>query len=302
MMQVESAVSGAESSARAGAAPEPGRFVRPRPFGERARLGVRWGRFCLKSLLRGDFDFAFNALRAEARLALYWLSDIVAPGRACECNLCGWRGRRFYPNTGPGYDELNTICPGCGCLDRHRALVRLLATETGFFAGGANVIEVAPPRRFQELCVGHPGVDYLSFDIERYAMERGDITQMRYDSDSVDYFLCFHVLEHVPEEAKALAEIRRVLRPGGTLAMQVPVDWSVDRTYEYDKPDPREVGHVRRYGQDVGDRVGSHGFDVRMVRVRDVASDDEIRRFRLGEEPIVFARKPGASDGGAGGS
>ena len=88
-------------------------------------------------------------------------------------------------------------------------------------------------RGFEALVRRQPGVDYTSFDLARHTMERGDITAMRYDTDSVDFFVCFHVLEHVADEAAALSEIHRVLRPGGTAVLQVPVDWDLAETYEY---------------------------------------------------------------------
>jgi len=58
-------------------------------------------------------------------------------------------------------------------------------------------------------------IDYTSFDLARHAMEFGDITMMRFPDNSVDYFICFHVLEHIPDEHLALAEVRRALKPWG---------------------------------------------------------------------------------------
>ncbi len=269
----------------------PRKQIPAKPWAGRARLGVRWARSTMKFLGQRYLDFAANCLRAEVTLAGLSIADLV-PGRGRECNLCGWKGRRFYPNVGPGYDERDTICPGCGCLDRHRALTLILARRTDFWSPGRRIIEVAPPRGFQALCLAQGDLNYTSFDIERYAMEHGDITAMRYPDASCDYFLCFHVLEHVPAEARALSEIRRVLRPGGTLVAQVPVDWKVAKTYEYDQPDPREVGHVRRYGQDFGDRLGAAGFEVQAIRAADCATEEEVQRLRLGREPIFFARRP----------
>jgi SAM-dependent methyltransferase len=253
---------------------------------------ARWTRFMLRSLRSGDFDYSRNAVRAQARLALLTLGDALLRGKCVECNICGWRGRQFYPNSGPGYDETGTLCPGCRGLDRHRALLAILLAATEYFAPGIRVIEVAPMRRFQALCLAQRTMDYTSFDIERYAMERGDITAMRYADDSADYFTCFHVLEHIPAEAKALAEIRRVLRPGGVAILQVPVDGSVGTTYEYGKPDPREVGHVRRYGRDFDKRIAAHGFDVTSVSVRDWLPPETIRRFGMSRDPVFLARKP----------
>lgn len=258
---------------------------------ERLRLCVRWGQFMARSIARRDFDFAANAIRAEARLACLWALDALPHRSSVACNICGWHGRVFYPNVGPGYDEPATICPGCGCLDRHRALLYLLRETTDFFDAPNRVIEVAPPRRFQELCLARPGLDYTSFDIARFAMERGDLTAMRFADDSADYFLCFHVLEHIPDEDAAIREIMRVLKPGGTLVMQVPVDWELDATYEYEEPDPREVDHVRRYGRDLPVRLRSHGLQVDLRSAKDHLDQVDICRFGLSTEPIVFARR-----------
>lgn len=50
----------------------------------------------------------------------------------------------------------------------------------------------------------------------------GDARSMPLASASVDVVLCTQVLEHIPEPVKVLDEIRRVLRPNGTLILSVP--------------------------------------------------------------------------------
>jgi SAM-dependent methyltransferase len=256
----------------------------------RARLAARWARHSIRSAKQGSWDFVGNAIRAEGALAACTLADSLLPSRRVECNICSWRGRKFYPNTGPGYDERNTLCPGCRGLNRHRALLALLVRRTSFFAPGNRIIEVAPMRGFQALCLAQGDLDYTSFDLERFALERGDITKMKYPNDSVDYFVCFHVMEHIPDEKAALSEIRRILKPGGTCVLQVPLDWSVAKTYEYERPDPREVGHVRRYGKDFAQHVAEHGFTVTSMRASEQFDPDVIKRFGLSDEPVFFAR------------
>lgn len=280
-----------ERAARPPSAPPltAGRLVEPRPWRNRGRLAVRWTRFTLDSLRRGYRDFAANGVRAIGLLLRHTAADL-GRGGAVACNVCGWKGRRFYPNTGPGYDERDTICPGCLCQDRHRSLVALLSAD-GMLAVGRRVVEVAPMRGLERLFLALP-IDYTSFDIARHAMERGDVTAMRYPSDSVDTFIAMHVLEHLPEEDLALQEIMRVLRPGGAAALQVPVDWERATTTEYAEPDPREVGHVRAYGRDFADRLAAHGFEVEARSVADLYDAEEIRRFGLSTEPIFIARKP----------
>ncbi len=266
--------------------------IDPAAIKGRVILVARCVRFGARSLASGYLDFAWSAVRAARRVGYRSIIDGVLGADRVQCNICGWTGNRFYPDVGPGYDELETVCPGCRCQDRHRALVVVLEARTSFFLSGSRVIEVAPMRNFQRFCLAQSGVDYISFDLRRFAMEKGDITRMRYEDESADCFLALHVLEHIPEEAAALAEIRRVLKPGGTAILQVPLFPDVAHTYEYEKPDPREVGHVRRYGRDFGERIAGHGFEVEEVSVEQLVNTEIIQRFGLSRDSFFLARKP----------
>jgi ubiquinone/menaquinone biosynthesis C-methylase UbiE len=172
-------------------------------------------------------------------------------------------------------------------------LVAILHRDTDLFGADTKVIEVAPMRGFQQYCLQLKGnKNYISFDITRFAMERGDITQMRFPDASTDYFLCFHVLEHINEDDKALDEIRRVLRPRGCAILQVPIDWESEKTVEYSTPNPRETNHVRRYGKDFGEKIATHDFDVTSISVTDFFSQYQIEHYGLSKQPIFFAKKP----------
>lgn len=266
--------------------------IQQRPVIGRMRLCARWLKFALRSLKAGYFDFAWNAFRAELRLVWLTVRDIIPKGQKVECNICGWTGYDFYPNVGWGFNERSVYCPGCVCLDRYRSLAIILWARTEFFSPDTYVIEVAPARNFQKYCLEQKNKEnYISFDIGRFAMEKGDLTQMRYGDNIADYFLCFHVLEHLEDDLRALSEIRRVLKLGGLAILQVPIDWDLAQTYEYPAPNPRDVGHVRRYGRDFADRISSHGFQVSIVTVADCVANSEIDQFRLSKEPVFFAKK-----------
>jgi SAM-dependent methyltransferase len=67
------------------------------------------------------------------------------------------------------------------------------------------------------------------------------ITAMLFEPATFDIILCSEVLEHVPDDDKAVSELRRVLKPGGVLVATVPYQkrfWAEDDEY---------VAHVRRY-------------------------------------------------------
>jgi predicted SAM-dependent methyltransferase len=109
--------------------------------------------------------------------------------------------------------------------------------------------------------------------------------------NSVDYFLCFHVLEHVPGEKDALREIHRILKPNGCAIIQVPVDWNLLQSYEYQKADPRDTYHVRRYGRDFIQRIAYPNFEVISKKISDFLSDEDINRFGYSREPVFFLKK-----------
>lgn len=81
------------------------------------------------------------------------------------------------------------------------------------------------------------------------------ITAMSFDNASFDCVLCSEVLEHIPDDMKAVSELRRVLKPGGVLVVTVPFQkryWAEDDEY---------VGHLRRYDPgELQQKLQANGF------------------------------------------
>jgi SAM-dependent methyltransferase len=180
-------------------------------------------------------------------------------GDAVQCPVCGGSFRRFLSYAGRD----GAVCPGCGAAERHR-LMWLWLQEDDRLRG--RMLAFGPDDATDARLRRIPGLDYLSTDIDgTQAMVAADITALPFEDDSFDVVLCSHVLEHVPGEQEGLAEIRRVLRPGGWAAIMLPVDRTVSETIEdptVTTPGQREAryghfDHVRLYGRDVAARLGA---------------------------------------------
>jgi SAM-dependent methyltransferase len=178
-------------------------------------------------------------------------------GDAVQCPVCGGRFARFLPYGG----REGALCPGCGCAERHRLMWLWLAEEDRLHG---RMLAFGPDDATESRLRARAGLDYLSADIDgTQAMVAADVTKLDFADSSFDSVLCSHVLEHVPDEAAALAELRRVLRPGGWAAVMLPVDRSVAVTFEDPTaitPDQRDArfghyDHVRLYGADVAARL-----------------------------------------------
>jgi SAM-dependent methyltransferase len=268
--------------------------IRSKPIRGRIRLLARWTKFALNSLKKGRFDFFRNAIDAQLLLICFTLKDILLRRKNVTCNICGWSGVSFYPNVCAGYYDKKVLCPGCDCLDRYRTYVAILKKETSFFSTDTFVIEVAPVRRFQEFCLRNKNNrNYISFDICRYAMEKGDITKMCYEDEIADYFLCSDVLDYVKDDAAAFREVWRVLKPGGLFIIRVGIDFNSEKTHEYYEPNPgdKDALHIRRYGKEFFKKISSFGFEVYKLSVEECLEEHEIKKFGLCREPLFVAKK-----------
>jgi len=195
---------------------------------------------------------ARDGLRLARRLPL-----MFARGASWRCPCCGYAGKFLTERQVYG-DRIDAKCPSCGALERHR-LQRLVLDEAlaGRPAGGA-VLHFAPEpivaadlkRRF----ASYTGADLAP----RGAQVGADMRRLQFADASFDMVYASHVLEHIDDDARALAEVRRVLRPGGIALLPVPM--VAPRTVEYPEPVAVEHFHVRAPGPDYYERYRAY-FD-----------------------------------------
>ncbi|HMK48644.1 MAG TPA: methyltransferase domain-containing protein, partial [Thermodesulfovibrionales bacterium] len=223
-----------------------------------------------------------------------------------ECPICGGSFDSFLPYGVIKRD--NALCPSCGSLERHRLLWLYLKAKTDLFSGKKKLLDIAPTMILSEKMKRLPNVDYLSIDkFSSVAMRKMDITCLDLQDDTFDSILCYHVLEHVPDDRRAMRELLRVLKPGGWAILQVPLKPGLQKTMEgVHISDPAErrrlfgqEDHVRYYGLDYKDRLEEEGFAVRCDPFAKTLSLEEINRYSVfRDEDIYFCSKPRVQEGG----
>lgn len=198
--------------------------------------------------------------------------------------------RKFLPY---GYVKIreNVLAPGTFSLERHRLFWLYLTNETAFFkTQGLRVLHFAPEQAFLKRFRKLKNLVYTTTDLNSpIADVKADICALPFEDNSYDFIICNHVLEHIPNDTKAMSELYRVLAPGGTAIVQVPYDRSRTHTFEDDSiTDKKErarifgqYDHVRIYGMDYFQKLSEVGFQVDAVDYTTNLSEEEIERYRL---------------------
>jgi SAM-dependent methyltransferase len=234
-------------------------------------------------------------------------------GDAVECPCCESSFSRFLPHRGRAYAK----CPRCGSLERHRVLWLFLEREAELFSRPGAMLHIAPEYALSRRLRRVERLRYLSGDLDSALADvELDLLDLPFDPESFDWLICNHVLEHVNDDRRALAEIHRVLKPGGWAILMCPVDRRRATTLEDPTvTSPRErhrvfgqADHVRLYGHDYADRLAAAGFTVRAERYGESCDRREISRFGLrrepdeafGEEEVFLCVKPPPSPGAPG--
>jgi SAM-dependent methyltransferase len=202
-------------------------------------------------------------------------------------------------------------CPLCDSYDRERLTALYLDRVLAAYDRQRRyrLIEFAPARARYRTVRRYPFIEYRSAAIERNDVhDRIDLTDCGYADGSVDIFLCSHVLEHIPDDRKAMRELNRILTPDGFGIVLVPLFAHIDETFE----DPSIVtmrerwkyfgagDHVRQYGKrDFIDRLTAAGFRVDQLgvdyfgretcRIAGIADNSVLYVVRNNENPIAEA-------------
>lgn len=163
------------------------------------------------------------------------------------------------------------------------------------------MLHIAPEGQLSKKFKEQPNIDYLSADLMLpSAMVKMDITNIQYPDDTFDVIYANHVLEHIPDDIKAMRELCRVLKPTGWAILQVPI--FQHKTLEdpgVKAPEEREKvfgqhDHVRKYGNDgvYKARLEKAGFNVNVDSYVRTLGPELIARYGLmPQEDIYYCTK-----------
>ncbi len=230
------------------------------------------------------------------RLLGAWLNDRrqFRAGRLDRtCPICGYHGV-FIAVGHPG--RWDARCLSCGSRERHR-LLHLWVTEGGGdrFAG-KRILHFAPEKVIMRRMRGNPLYETADL-MQQGVTHKVDITAIPLPDAVYDVVMANHVLEHIPDDRKAMAELFRLLKPGGIGLFTVPINATRQTTYE----NPAIAGkaerwahfsahdHLRYYGLDFADRLTGAGFAVETFRM---TPEQEVQYGLLRDEWLYVARKP----------
>ncbi|MBC7747477.1 MAG: methyltransferase domain-containing protein [Methylotenera sp.] len=230
-------------------------------------------------------------------------------------------GKSFKSMLPYGYETQrnNVLSPSTLSLERHRLLWLYLNEETDFFKSelvsdssftntkkiklrdaetnsALKVLHFAPEQAFYKLFRNQKNLDYTTTDLfSPLADVKADICDLPFQDNQYDVILCNHVLEHIPDDTKAMQELYRVLKPGGMAILQIPQDLSRATTFAVDTiTDQKErakifgqYDHVRIYGRDYFDKLRSIGFTVVEEDYTNKIAPELVEKYCLAKGEII---------------
>lgn len=211
-----------------------------------------------------------------------------------ECPICNTTADTFNPY---GFNKRpNAQCPTCGSLERHRMVwlyfLRKVVGSLGV------VLHMAPQdclrSAFKKRITGERK-RFLGGSYRSVEYPETDLTDMEHThTDSVDLFVCIHVLEHIRDDSAALREIVRILRPKtGWCLLMVPLNrFDSEPIDEEVLTDPRDRllrfegrDHVRYYAKDaLIERMKQCGLNATCNDFGRTLPSEEVERYRLGAQ------------------
>ncbi len=251
--------------------------------------------------MKGVYKFLLNKLPRPLLIRLSypfkWIAPLLYKGNKVECPVCEKSFSSFLSYGSDVAHRENVLCPYDLTLERHRLMWLYLRDYSDFFKKPKKVLHIAPEQCFHKRFKQQRNLEYLTGDlVSPIADLHFDLHDIPLEDNRFDVVFCNHVLEHVNDAKQCMRELYRVMAPGGYGIMQVPQDFSLEKTYEdptITSPKEREKhfwqkDHVRLFGRDYPDWLREAGFDVKEFHMSYYYSKEQIDRYRLDPNEILY--------------
>ncbi|MFC3092847.1 class I SAM-dependent methyltransferase [Alteromonas sediminis] len=216
------------------------------------------------------------------------------------CPICGWQGDQFLPQNLKFKDDpsrqlhKDCTCPSCKSHHRHRS-AWLTLDHFNLPAPNQAILHVAPEpflvSRMRENAQSYTAIDiYIDARFEGIEVKKMSLTELEFKDDTFDFIYCAHVLEHIPDDRKAIGEIFRVLKSGAKAALSVPI-YPIEKTADLYPLSPDKMNHVHQPGKDYFDRYREAGFNTEVYYPEDLFDVDKYGLRKIWD-PMAIVTKP----------
>lgn len=228
----------------------------------------------------------------------------------CICTFCGKRFHRYKVHgyeselaynhnlTCMGYRRAR--CPYCESKDKERWLWYILDNYTSISTINGRVMHFAPESPIKTRIKKNENCKYYSGDLQPGVADLiVDMTDMQFEDSFFDIIIASMVMEHIPDERKALQELFRTCKNGGKIVLTVPQCTDINTTIEDlnikdSKMRTRLYGqedHVRLYGLDYPERFKKMAFqncEIQFIRPIDLFDEERIMSMGIQKDYGVF--------------
>ncbi|WP_223549265.1 MULTISPECIES: bifunctional 2-polyprenyl-6-hydroxyphenol methylase/3-demethylubiquinol 3-O-methyltransferase UbiG [Aestuariivivens] len=209
-------------------------------------------------------------------------------GNVVVCEICGWQGQHFFKGK----------CPKCNSLPRTR-LVPFALKYFGLLSEAKKILHVAPNLNeyhcLKSLISKEAQYDRLNNRAVKHINIVEDLTKLTLPNDHYDLVIAWHVLEHIPNDLKAISNVYSILKSGGRFLVSVPI-YPIDNEttfedetlpyYDYEKIHGHD-DHCRSCGLDYFKRFEAIGFKTKTLKVKDLKLD-LINTYGLSNHHLVW--------------
>ncbi|WP_069592895.1 methyltransferase domain-containing protein [Methanosphaera sp. WGK6] len=220
-----------------------------------------------------------------------------------QCNICGYESEFEFLHYGKS-NRRNEKCPVCNTFQRTRLLWYYLEKYTDVFErDNLKILNNSPQNKIYHLFKEKYGDNYIASDIEERECvdEVIDIQNIPYEDNTFDLIISSHVLEHVPDDKKAMREFYRVLKPNGMVIILIPSLYSLTKTFELPQINTptlkerynKQHDHLRYYSVDnLFKDLEDIGFTtLRKNYVPGKKNPEDMKKHALSADPLFVGVK-----------